>query len=187
VQPRGSEAALTQLVHERGEVLVRYAYLLTGDVPAAQDLVQDALVKVFGRLRTGFEPDVLEAYVRRAIATLYVDGHRKQRRWADVQHLFRPEEAAPADERGAADRVDLRAALATLGRQERTAVVLRYFEDLTIPEIADAMGLAEGTVKRYLSNATSRLEQRLGPVATRTDEHVVVLAPTTHQRVGRRA
>jgi len=79
---------LTQLVQERGEVLVRYAYLLTGDLPAAQDLVQDALVKVFGRLRTGFEPDVLEAYVRRAIATLYVDGHRKHRRWADVQHLF---------------------------------------------------------------------------------------------------
>ena len=50
------------------------------------------------------------------------------------------------------------------------------------------MGLSQGTVKRYLSNATGRLEQRLGPVATRTDEHVVVLAPaTTTQRVGRRA
>ena len=186
MQPRGAEAALTQLVRERGEVLVRYAYLLTGDVAAAQDLVQDALVKVFARIRTGFEPDVLEAYVRRSIATLYVDGHRRYRRWAEVQHLFTPEESLPAHERGTADSLDLRAALATLGRQERTAVVLRYFEDLTVPEIADAMGLSQGTVKRYLSNATGRLEQRLGPVTPRTDDDVVVLTRTT-QRAGRRA
>ncbi|WP_260459169.1 sigma-70 family RNA polymerase sigma factor [Actinotalea ferrariae] len=171
------------MVADRGEVLVRYAYLFTGDVPAAQDLLQDALVKVFARTRTGFEPDVLEAYVRRTIATLYIDWHRRRRRWADVQHLFLLEDTGQAHERGTTASLDLRAALAGLGRQERTAVVLRFFEDLTVPEVANVMGLAEGSVKRYLSNAMRRLEQRLGPVATQDDGEVVT---TTTQRAGRR-
>jgi RNA polymerase sigma factor (sigma-70 family) len=174
------------MVHERGEVLVRYAYLLTGDLPSAQDLVQDALVTVFGSLRTRFEPDVLEASVRRAIARLYLDGHRKHRRWADVQHLFAAGGVVPAHEHSTDDRLHLRAALATLNRQERTAVVLRYFEGLTVPEIADAVRLSEGTVKRDLSNATGRLEQRLGPVARRPHDDFVVLT-TIPQRAGRTA
>jgi RNA polymerase sigma factor (sigma-70 family) len=152
-------------------------------VPAAQDLLQDALVKVFARTRRGFEPDVLEAYVRRTIATLYIDGHRRRRRWAQVEHLFVVDEAASGHETGTTDAVALRAALAGLGRQERTAVVLRYFEDLTVPEVAGVMGLAEGSVKRYLSNAVRRLEQRLGPVSPPHDDAVVV---ATTQRAGRR-
>lgn len=186
MQTRGTEAALTLLVRDRGDALVRYAYLLTGDVPAAQDLLQDALVKVFARTRRGFEPDVLEAYVRRAIATLYIDGHRKRRRWDGVQHLFLAEDDTPSAEPRAVDSMDLRAALSSLGRQERAAVVLRYFEDLTVPEVAAAMGLAEGTVKRYLSNATARLQQRLGPIAGRGDDHEIVLTKNAG-RAGRRA
>lgn len=82
---RRSEQALTDLVRDRGEALTRYAYLLTGDVAAAQDLVQDALVKVFVRTRTGFAPDVMEAYVRRAIVNVYLDGHRRAKQWTGVQ------------------------------------------------------------------------------------------------------
>lgn len=181
MQPRGPDSALAQVVHERGDALVRYAYLLTGDVPGAQDLLQDALVKVLARSRSGFEPDVLEAYVRRAIVTLYIDGYRRRRSWARVQHLFRPDDVAPMPPGGSEESLDLHAALETLGRQERAAVVLRYFDDLTVPEVAQAMGLAPGTVKRYLSNATRRLQQRLGPVAEPADVRVVA-APRTGRR-----
>lgn len=163
------DVALATLVSERGDALVRYAYLFTGDVPAAQDLVQDALVKVFVRLRGGFEPDTLEAYVRRAITSLYIDGHRRRRSWAAVQHLLADGGVAGGPDGGVPDHVDLHRALAGLGRQERAAVVLRFFEDLTVPEIADRMGLAQGTVKRYLSDALGRLEQRLGPMPV--DDH----------------
>lgn len=157
------DRALVELVRDRGEALVRYGFLFTGDVAAAQDLLQEALVKVFVRTRTGFEPDTVEGYVRRTMATLYIDGHRKRRTWSGVQHLLAGDDTVPGPEADAAERLDLHAALATLGRQERAAVVLRYFEDLTVPQIADQMGLAEGSVKRYLSNAVHRLEQRLGP------------------------
>jgi RNA polymerase sigma factor (sigma-70 family) len=161
---RRGEQVLGDLVRERGRRLTRYAYLLTGESAAAQDLVQDALVRVFLRSRSGFTPDCAEAYVRRSIMTLYVDGFRRRRRWA----LLRPFVAAPEpveEELAAVDRMDLRAALATLAPQERAAVVLRFYEDMPIADVAERMGLAPGTVKRYLSNAVHKLEVRLGPVS----------------------
>lgn len=163
-QGRGDQV-LSELVRDRGRQLTSYAFLYTGDVAAAQDLVQDALVKVFLRTRQGFTPDVAEAYVRRSIMALYVDGFRRRRRWAALRPMV-----AAADDDGAepelatAARLDLRAALATLAPQERAAVVLRFYEDLTIIEVADRMQLAPGTVKRYLSNAMHKLEARLGPM-----------------------
>lgn len=172
------DAVLADLVRRRGEALVRYAYLLTGDVAAAQDVVQDALVKVFVRLRARPGADLAEAYVRRAIVTVYIDGHRRRRRFADVAHLIADPDAGPPPD--TATHLDLHAALATLGPRERTAVVLRYFEDLTVPEIAEAMDLAEGTVKRYLHDAIGRLEQRLGPLPTLRahDRDAITVAPT---------
>lgn len=164
VGDRPRDTALVELVRDRGEALVRYAFLLTGDVAAAQDVVQDALVKVFVRLRARPQPEFLEAYVRRTIVTLYIDGYRRRRQWTKVEHLLVEDETRHGPDADAAARLDLHAALATLAPQERAAVVLRYFADLTVPEIADDMGLAQGTVKRYLSNAVGKLEQRLGPM-----------------------
>ena len=161
--------ALAVLARERGTDLVAYATLLAGDRATGQDLVQDAIVKVFGRMRTGFAPDVAEAYVRRAILTLYIDGFRRHRTRATFAHLVAEPERRASDDAASADRIDLRAALRTLGPQERAVVVLRFYEDLTVPDIADRMGLAEGTVKRYLSNALGRLGERLGPIAEPAD------------------
>lgn len=158
------DAALAELVRGRGTELTRYAYAFTGDLASAQDLVQDALVKVFVRSRAGLAADVLEAYVRRTIATTFVDGYRRSRTWDAKRHLAARSETLAGPEVHAPDRLDLHAALATLGRQERTAVVLRYFDDLTVAQIADVMHLAEGSVKRYLANAVRRLEDRLGPL-----------------------
>ena len=166
------DQTLAALVQDRGGDLTAFAYLLTGDLPSAQDLVQDALVKVFGRLRTGFTPETAEAYVRRTIVTLHIDGHRRGRRWRSVQHLLASPDQRPADVEG---RLDLRAALDILSPQERTTVVLRYYEDLPLADVAERMNLAVGTVKRYASNALHKLETRLGPVAAHGDDSVAVL------------
>lgn len=182
------ERVLADLARDRGEALTRYAFLLTGDVAAAQDLVQDALVKVFVRTRTGFAPDVLEAYVRRAIVNVYLDGHRRTKQWTGVRHLLAQTTPAPGPETHTPDRIDLHAALATLAPQERTAIVLRFFADLTVPEIADQMGISQGSIKRYLSNAIGKLEQRLGPMPTlrATDRDTTVVHATSPHREGRR-
>ncbi|WP_149203679.1 RNA polymerase sigma factor [Actinotalea subterranea] len=165
------DQVLAELARERGGDLTAYAYLLTGDVAAAQDLVQDAFVKVFGRLRTGFTPEVAEAYVRRTILTLYVDDFRRRRRWTAVTHLVARAETTSVD---SADALDLRTALGGLTPQERACVVLRYYEDLPVAEVAQRMNLATGTVKRYLSNAVHRLEALIGQPMARLDESLPV-------------
>lgn len=187
------EQTLDELVRTRGSALVGYAYLLCGDRREAEDLVQDALVKTFSRGRGGLETHSLEGYVRRAVLTTYVDGFRRRRRWATVRHLLAPDDVGPGHEPGVADRMDVAAALAHLSPRERACVVLRFYEDLTVPGIADALSLSQGSVKRYLSDGVRRMEGLLGPmpVARSSAEtgddageetHVVTLTTTRRTR-----
>lgn len=157
------EETLTALVRARGAALVGYAYLLCGDRAEAEDLVQDALVKTFVRGRDHGTPDSAEAYVRRAVLTTFIDGHRRRRRWGAVRHLLGPD-AAAGQETAVTDRLDLLAALGTLSPRQRSCIVLRYYEDLTIAQVADALSLSPGTVKRHLFDAVRRLEEQVGPV-----------------------
>lgn len=184
------EDELGELMATRGNALVRYAYMLSGDRALAEDLVQDALVKVFSRFRGpagrsqppggprgtsvhALDPKPLEnveGYVRRAILTLYLDGYRKRKRWAGIRHLLADDGVTRAADGPAAARTDVMAALARLGPRQRACIVLRYFEDLTVPQIAEALGTAQGTVKRYLSDATGHLKELLGPEDLRSAE-----------------
>ncbi|MCC2335531.1 RNA polymerase sigma factor [Cellulomonas wangsupingiae] len=163
------------LARERGRALLAYAYLLCGDRRTAEDLVQDALVRTFTRVRAGTDVTHAEAYVRAAILRGHLDTWRRRQRWSAVRHLLHvpgdetSRDPAPSVATGSA----VHAALATLAPQERVAVVLRHVEDLTVPEVAARMGLADGTVKRYLSTATAKLAERLGPVPD-DDEQVTV-------------
>jgi RNA polymerase sigma factor (sigma-70 family) len=184
---------LTALTTQRGSALVGYAYLLCGNRRDAEDVVQDALVKVFSRLRKkgpttarqpasgsgaggtrlfqlddahGLEADHavkrLEGYVRSAILTLYLDGYRRRRHWLGLRHLVGQREDVPGPEASASARADTAKALAGLTPRQRACVVLRYYEDLTVPRIAEELGCAEGTVKRHLSDAMTVMQRTLG-------------------------
>ncbi len=143
------------LVRTRGRALFGYAYVVCGNREQAQDLVQDALVKTFSRVRRGFSPQDAERYVRAAILTLYLDRARRASRWTAVRHLVSSPVAAPASHSD--DALDVRAALDLLTPQERACVIAFYYDDLTVAAVAAQLGLAEGTVKRYLANARGRL------------------------------
>jgi len=160
------DEVLAEIAEARGRALVGYAFLLTGDLAEAEDLAQEALVKTMLRSRAGADlsrAQSAEAYVRRTIASLYVDGYRRRRRWLAAvptlatRDLAELASGASADPALGGDAMDLRAALGTLPRQERACVALRYFEDMTVPQVAEALGIAQGTVKRYLSQALARL------------------------------
>lgn len=162
-----ADEVIAALARDRGRALVAYAYLLTGDLRDAEDLTQDALVKTVLRTREGLTLEAAEAYVRRTIATIFVDGRRRWRRWVDaLPELSRDARDMPDPADHISAQVTVRAALATLPPRERACIVLRYFEDLQLAEIADVLNLSVGSVKRYLSDATHRLEERIGAVDT---------------------
>ncbi|TBN56287.1 sigma-70 family RNA polymerase sigma factor [Glaciihabitans arcticus] len=166
------ETVVTRLVEERGEALTRYAYFVSGSREDAADLVQDALVKTFGRLRNGFTVSSAEAYVRRAILNSWVDGGRRTSRWRRIAHL----QAAPEiTESGAADteaRLDLHDELQKLSPRERACLMLRYYEDLKVDDIAATLELSSGAVKRYLSDGLSKMAISL---SEETADNVTVL------------
>ncbi|GAA1761668.1 SigE family RNA polymerase sigma factor [Nocardioides hankookensis] len=159
-----------EFVAARSAALWRSAYLLTGDVHKAEDLLQIALVKAWRRWDTISRRDARESYVRAALTTTYTDWWR--RRWnGEVPTASLPDNAAMG--RGETAGVDVRrdvlAALARLPRGQRAVVVLRYFDDLTEQQTADALGVRIGTVKSQTSRALATL--RTSPLfATETGD-----------------
>ena len=156
------EAVLRETLAEGSGRFAAYGYLLTGSQDAGEELVQEAVVKVFARRRAIPDAKAGEAYVRATMRTLHVDGIRRAVRWRRIM----PGQVPPAAIDDAAASIDaadaMGRALATLTPQQRTAIVLRYYDDLALADVAAAMGLAVGTVKRYLSDALDRLAAAVG-------------------------
>ena len=151
------ERVVQRLVAERGEALTRYAFYVCGSREDAADLVQDALVKTFGRLRNGFTVDSAESYVRRAILNTWVDRGRRTTRWRRIAHLNAVPEIEDAATADTESRLDLHEELRKLSPRERACLVLRYYEDLKVDDIAAALELSSGTVKRYLSDGLAKM------------------------------
>jgi len=149
-------------MRERGSGLLAYARLLTGNDADAEDVLQDALVRSFSRGRQFTHVNAADAYVRRAIPSVFIDRlrHRRTRDGAQERRAHEQDEATVMSDRDAV--LDVRAALGELPPRERACTVLRYYDDLTVPQIAAQLGLADGTVKRYLADASARLAEVLG-------------------------
>jgi RNA polymerase sigma-70 factor (sigma-E family) len=163
------EVELREFVSARGAALSRAAYLLTGDHQAAEDLVQETYVVLVRRWqKTG--AIVPEAYVRRILYSRFVDGWRRRR----VQELpwSSTPDGAGGDEAGAAtDRLTLHAALVLLTPSQRAVLVLRFYEDLTEHQAAEALGISPNTVKSQTRVALQRLRD-LAPDAVASFEGV---------------
>jgi RNA polymerase sigma-70 factor (sigma-E family) len=150
------QRALEQFVAERGDRLLRTAALLAGSREAGEDLLQSALERLLrNRRRIDGDP---EAYVRRTLYNLAVDGWRRQRLWQRKAALAEP--GPPADLTAA---VDLRDAvvrmLVQLPPRQRAILVLRYFEDLSEAETARALSCSVGAVKSATSRGLARLRE----------------------------
>lgn len=141
--------------------LMRTAFLLTGERHAAEDLVQSTLERVYVAWRRVAAADEPEAYVRRMLLNTHARRHRRRLKEflapRDDTGLRREtadagDRIAQADERGA-----LLAALVQLPARQREAVVLRYWEDLTETQTAEAMGCSVGTVKSNAAKGIAKL------------------------------
>ena len=146
-----SEDAFNEFVAARGAALMRTAYLLTGDAHLAEDLVQTALFQA-ARRWDGIRESP-EAYVRRIMYTQNVSRWRRKR----VHEVALESQDGPAASADVDLALSLADALRRLSRRQRTVLVLRYYDDLTETQTAEALGIAVGTVKSTARDALQRL------------------------------
>ncbi len=155
---------LERLVRERGRALVAYGYLLTGNSRDAEDLFHDAVVKTFSRGRGSVSIGEAEAYVRRAMFSAHMDAGRRSSAWQRVFHLLGSSDSLSSASSTVEFRTDLQEALRHLTPRERACTVLRFYDDLTAEAIGRELGITEGSVRRYLSDAAVKLRGALGTV-----------------------
>lgn len=159
------EELLTDLVRVRGAALHRYGFLLCGDREEAADLVQESLVRTFSRPGGDWELGAVEAYVRRAMLNQYLDLHRRRMRLFRLSGRLARADVLADPSPDVVQRIDLMERLSALSPRQRACLVLRYFEDRSVADIAAELRCSTGTVKRHLSDALARLEVAMGPGA----------------------
>ena len=167
---RSGERDLGDLYRRHVPGAVRLAYLMTGDPMLAEDLAQDAFVRLTGRFAHLRNPDAFPAYLRRTVVNLVRNHYRRLK--LERSHLDSiGGDAAAIDE--LPDGVDaelVRAALLELPYRQRAAIVLRYFEDLSERRVAELLGCRPGTVKSLLSRGLTSLRAGLGVELERDHE-----------------
>jgi RNA polymerase sigma-70 factor (sigma-E family) len=158
---QGRIGRLDALYEAHAHEALRLAYLLTGDRALAEDLTQDAFVKVLGHFQDLRNRDAFWWYLRKTIVNLSRSHFRRWRVERSYLERYRP---APQGTAGPdlGDRDRLRVALLTLRPEQRAAVVLRYYADLTEPATAEILGCPVGTVKSMVRGMES-LREELNP------------------------
>jgi RNA polymerase sigma-70 factor (sigma-E family) len=154
------EAEFREFVGARMESLRGLAYLTCGDWQVAEDAVLAALSRLYVKWSRIDNP---EAYARSAVVRAAVDETRRPwwRREKSHSHAM-PDRAEPDATRAVEERLQIRAALATLPPRQRAVVVLRFLEGLSVQQTAAALRCPEGTVKAYTSRGLDALRRVLG-------------------------
>lgn len=156
-----SEAEFDAFYHRTYIPTLRVVFALCGSWSVAEELTQDAFVRALVRWSSVHRLEQPDAWVRRVALNLATSAFR--RRAAEARALVRlrgrrdPPVAEPA-----ADLADFVLAVRTLPRRQAQAVVLRYIDDLSVQQIAEVMGCAEGTVKAHLAAGRQRLIPLMG-------------------------
>ncbi|WP_297102985.1 SigE family RNA polymerase sigma factor [Tessaracoccus sp.] len=154
-------------VAERAASLHHAAWLLTGDAHYAEDLVQTALSKTYGRYNAFDNDRHFEAYVRTTLYRTFVSWWRRLQ-WRSEVPSDAPPEAPVAAEGDPARAADIARALAALPRVQRAVIVLRYFEDRPTKEVADLLRMPAGTVTSHVSRGLAAL--RISPHLTEGED-----------------
>jgi RNA polymerase sigma-70 factor (sigma-E family) len=158
-----ADALVVTLFREEGQSLVRLARLFVDDRNAAEDLVQEAFIRLARSAHRIRDESKAAAYLRSIVLNLARDNNR--RGLVSLRHHL------PEDDRRAStedvieleeDKQEVIDALRELPHRQRTALVLRYYEELGIDDIADAMGISRNSVKTHLQRGLTALQQQLG-------------------------
>jgi RNA polymerase sigma-70 factor (sigma-E family) len=155
--PPSDDAGFVAWATVRRRSLRRTAYLLSGDWSTADDLVQESLVRIHRRWRR-IAAGKADAYARRVLTSVYIDEQRRPwRRETATASLPEDTYDDPAPPSGS----PLLAALAQVPVRQRTVLVLRFWEDLSVEQTAEVLGCSAGTVKSQCARGLSRLRALL--------------------------
>jgi RNA polymerase sigma-70 factor (sigma-E family) len=147
-----------EYVAERGQPLLRLAYVLTTDAQRSEDLTQTVLTEAYRHWRKVAAAGSPDAYVRRMLVNAHLDWHRRRSSTERPSDLSGHEPSLAGDHaEGIAVRDELRQALAQLPPRARTVLVLRYYADLDDAGIAEVMGISASTVRATASRALATL------------------------------
>jgi RNA polymerase sigma-70 factor (sigma-E family) len=170
------DAVASSLFRDRYPTLVQMARLLVDDLETAEEVVQDAFVRLYGSWRRLRDPSRAEDYLRSTVWNMARDRLRRRRTVRRYEAVTArgpdaggvgiaapagPAEAVVAEER----RHQLVVALDRLPTRQRECLLLRFWGDLSEREIASTLGISAGSVKRHVHRALTRLTAELGRVA----------------------
>src|SRR3954452_2500614 len=155
------DVLFAEFVDARRGLLVRTAYLLCGDWHRAEDLAQHALTKLYVAWPRVAGRGGEDAYARRVLLNTARDEWRRSSRRPEVVTAAEPDLPARTDP-SAEDRDALLGALGQLSPGQRQVVVLRYWLDLSVDDVARDLGVSSGTVKSQSARALGRLRDALG-------------------------
>jgi len=155
----GDRVAFGEYVRARGHVLLRAAQSMTGNRADAEDLLQATLVKAYQSWDRIDDPAALDTYVRRTMVNTHISGWRRRR--VDEYPTDELPDAPTAEDatRDSDLRDVVQRAIDRLPRQMRAAVLLRFYDDMTEPEVAAALGVTVGTVKSTVARAVAKLRK----------------------------
>jgi RNA polymerase sigma-70 factor (sigma-E family) len=160
---RGSRAELGEFYAAQADSAKRLAYLLTGDSELAEDITQDAFVKMAGRIGGLRNRNASAAYLRQTVVNLSRSYFRRKR--VERTHLQREASMHRMETIEGRDVVEadvLWKELHRLPYRQRCAVVLRYYEDLSEHQAADVLGCSVGALKALTSRALEQLRANVG-------------------------
>jgi RNA polymerase sigma factor (sigma-70 family) len=155
---KGSSAKMAALYRDFAPGAARVAYLLTGDKHLAEDLVQEAFLRMLGRIGYLRKPESFQPYLHRTIVNLFRKHHRRrelERRYVRRERNLETHDVVDAPD--VATRDELWAGVLALPARQRAAIVLRFYEDLSEHETAELLECSEKAVRSLVGRAKEAL------------------------------
>jgi RNA polymerase sigma-70 factor (sigma-E family) len=160
--PGSKESRLEDLYAQHAPGAFRLALLLTGDRHAAEDLVQDAFVRITGRFRHLRSRGSFNSYLNRTVVNLARDrGRRSQLERRELERERHATEVAVTEAPDLEARHEVMETLLALPYRQRAAVVLRYYQDLSEQQVADALDVSLSAARSLIGRGIENLRKQM--------------------------